>query len=368
MKLNLQELKHKISKTCLILIDKIVHFLKINKSSFFEYFVLLLILTFAIIIRINGLDFYSLDEDSFSIYTYSTTIYDHHNPYLRILTSDMIHNQKYPSYPPLYFYLGLIPLYFGYSSYPSWIFFMKIFFLIPVDFSIAILIFIILKKSPNTNPWFRVFAVYAWLVNRWALYIYTYALIDTFTIFFILLSLYYFYSQPEFSYFLLGVAIATKLFPILLLPLYLISHRPKRVYILLTYLFFAIMPFFLVSLPFIISSPEAYYRSMLFSATRHGDLKMRVIGPELMPFFGASGVNTRIPLIIAYLGFYCIHWKKAFNIYTFTTLGLLIWNLMNPNVYYQYWVWFIPFALILFGRIISTNASSDSNVEIPLSG
>jgi hypothetical protein len=36
---------------------------------------------------------------------------------------------------------------------------------------------------------------------------------------------------------------------------------------------------------------------------------------------------------------------------------------MNTVVFYQYWVWFIPFALILFGKTISTTTSSDSNDE-----
>jgi uncharacterized membrane protein len=280
----------------------------------------------------------------------------------------MILNDKYPTYPPLYFYFGLIPLYFGYSSYPSWIIFMKVYFLIPADFGIALLIFIILKRHATTKPWFGVFAVYVWLFNRWTLYVYAYGLIDTFTIFFILLSLYYFYSQPEFSSLLLGVAIAIKLFPIFLLPLYLISRRSKGVYRILAYLFLAVMPIFLVSLPYIIWSPEAYYKSLLFSATRLSDIVSKPIGRELMPLLGIHGVDTRYPLIIFYLGFYFLHWKKKFNIYVFTTVVLLLWNLMNTNVYCQYWVWFIPFALILVGKTISTYASSDSKAEITLSG
>ncbi len=336
----------------------------IPKTSIIEFLVLFFILIFAIIIRINGLDFYSDDADSFYIYTYSTAIFNYNNPYLRILDSDMIHNQKYATSPPLYFYLGMIPLYFGYSSYPSWIFFMKIFFLIPVDFGVAILIYIILKQSAN-NSWFRITAVFIWLVNRWGLYVYTYALIDTFTIFFILLSLYYFYSRPEVSSLLLGIAIATKLFPIFLLPFYLISHHQKGVYKLLKYVFFALIPLFLVSLPFIVLSiPEAYFKSLLFSATRQGDSSMKIVGPELMPFFGEEGVDTRIPLLISYLVLYLIHWKKVFNTYMFTTTGLLIWNLMNANVYAQYWVWFIPFALILIGKIIDTGALSNPVMQI----
>jgi hypothetical protein len=87
-----------------------------------------------------------------------------------------------------------------------------------------------------------------------------------------------------------------------------------------------------------------------------------------MPSLGVYGIDTRYLLILSYLGFYFVHWQKKFNIYMFTTLVLLLWNLMNANVFYQYWVWFIPFALILFGKTISTYVSPDSNVEITLSG
>ena len=366
MSINLQEkLKHKVSRVQLEKqIDKIVQHLTLNKSSFFVYFILFLVVIFSIYVHLNGLYVYSLDSDSYWIYNYTLAIHHNQNPYLRILNSDMIQNDKYPTYPPLYFYLGLISLYFGYSSYPSWIIFMKIYFLIPADFGVALLIFLILKKHLTTKPWFSMFAIYIWLFNRWTLYIYTFALIDTFTIFFILLSLYYFYSQPEFSSLLLGIAIATKLFPIFLLPLYLISHRSKSVYKILVYLFLAIMPVFFVSLPYIIWSPEAYYKSILFSATRQGDTITRLIGPQLIPSFGTCGVDTRYPLIISYLLLYFVHWKKNFNIYMFTTVGLLIWNLMNANVFYQYWVWFIPFALILFGKTIFRYGSSDSNAEL----
>jgi len=370
MKLNLQEkLKHKVSRAYLeTQINKIVQHLILNKSSIPVYLILFFIVILAIIVHINGLYVYSTESDNYWIYQYTLTIHNNKNPYLRILNSDMIRNDKYPTFPPLYFYLGLIPLYLGYSSYPSWIIFMKTYFLFPADFGIALLIFLILKRHSNAKPWFSVFAIFIWLFNRWTLYIYTYALIDTFTIFFILLSLYYFDSQPEFSSLLLGVSIAIKLFPIFLLPLYLISHRSKSVYRILAYLFLAIMPILLVSLPYLIWSPEAYYRSLLFSATRQGDKYYRLLGPELMPSFGYYGFDTRYPLIICYLGFYFVHWMKKFNTYMFTTAGLLIWNLMNTNVYPQYWIWFIPFALILFGLTIFTYTSSDSNSEISSNG
>jgi hypothetical protein len=86
-----------------------------------------------------------------------------------------------------------------------------------------------------------------------------------------------------------------------------------------------------------------------------------------MPSLGVYGIDTRYPLIISYLLLYFVHAKKNFNIYMFTTVVLLLWNLMNANVYYQYWVWFIPFALILFGKTIFTYVSSDGNSEIALS-
>lgn len=91
---------------------------------------------------------------------------------------------------------------------------------------------------------------------------------------------------------------------------------------------------------------------------------MSIVGPELMPFFGEAGIDTRIPLLISYLVLYVFHWKKMFNTYMFTTAGLLLWNLMNANVYAQYWVWFIPFALILLGKIIDTGALSDPVMQI----
>jgi uncharacterized membrane protein len=141
------------------------------------------------------------------------------------------------------------------------------------------------------------------------------------------------------------------------------SHRSRSVYKMLAYLFLAII---LVSLPYIIWSPEAYYKSLLFSATRQSDIISKPIGRELMPLLGIHGFDTRYPLIISYLGFYFLHWKKKLNIYMFTTVVLLLWNLMNANVYYQYWVWFIPFALILCGQIISTYTSSDSTEELTL--
>ncbi len=334
-----------------LLLGNLKQYLISNKSSLLIYFTLGLIFAFAIYIRINGLSYYQIWSDSYMLYIYSNEIFNGQNPYLRILSSDMIRNRKYPTYPPLYYYLGVIPLYFGYSSFPSWIVFTKLFFLIPTDFSIAILIFIILKNRTDINPWYGVLSVFIWFFNRPNLTTYFYALIDTFTIFFVLLSLYFFTSRPNFSYFLLGVAIAAKLFPVFLLPLYLITHRKKNIYTLLTYLFYALICVILVSLPYLIWNIEAYSRSLLFSATRaesgfsRGTLTMA-------PWIAEYNFLSRLPMLFAYFLLYYIHWKKQFDIYLFSAISFLIWPLLSPVVFTQYFVWFVPFALITFGMYL----------------
>ncbi|WP_287585466.1 glycosyltransferase 87 family protein [Candidatus Borrarchaeum sp.] len=330
------------------LLGNLKQYLISHKSSFLLYCTLGLIFAFAIYIRINGLGYYQRASDSFMLYTFSNEIFNGQNPYLRILSSDMIRNRKYPTYPPLYYYLGVIPLYFGYSSYPAWIVFTKLVFLIPTDFGIAVLIFIILKNRTDINPWYSVFSVFVWFFNRPNLSIYFYALIDSFTIFFVLLSLYFFTYRPNFSYFLLGVAIAIKLFPIFLLPLYLITHRKKNIYTLLAYLFYALICVILVSLPYLIWNIEAYYRSLLFSATR-AESRFSTATLTMAPWIEKYTFLSRLPMLFAYFLVYYIHWKKQFDIYLFSAISFLIWPLINPVVFNQYFVWFVPFALISFG-------------------
>ena len=88
MKLNIKEkLKHNDYRARLeIQIDKIVQHLIQNKSSFPLYFILLVIVVFAINVHLNGLYIFVPHADSYYIYTYTVAIFNDQNPYLRILS------------------------------------------------------------------------------------------------------------------------------------------------------------------------------------------------------------------------------------------------------------------------------------------
>ena len=91
-------------------------------SGFFKgdrkYFIFLAILIIAgavariPLFRFTGLESY---EDMFFTWMDSARIANGVNPYERILGSDMIRNRDYPTYLPLIYLVGTLPIVFGIS-------------------------------------------------------------------------------------------------------------------------------------------------------------------------------------------------------------------------------------------------------------
>ena len=69
----------------------------------------------------------------------------------------------------------------------------------------------------------------------------------------------------------------------------------------------------------------------------------------MAPWIAEYNFLSRLPMLFAFFLLYYIHWKKQIEIYLFAAISFLIWPLLSPVVFGQYFVWFIPFALISFG-------------------
>jgi uncharacterized membrane protein len=265
------------------------------------------------------------------------------NPYARILQGNMLDNDKYATYFPLFYLLSSLTQAAGLHTYADWIAFWRYVFLL-FHLGIGTLIFLIYGQK---QQWLLALAAAAlWLFNNWALTVSTIAHIDYIPLFFLILSLYLFERRQVLSLFCFGLSLALKQIAIFLLPLYLIwlwqaaRGEPVRETIRGALLITALPALF--SLPFLLWGPEAYVRSILFSITRHG-YSPYTAGTLLA---GSGGVISRAPLFLLLAAVYLLTWQKRPGRYLSAMLVMLVFTGISPVLFPQYMVWLIALVIL----------------------
>jgi 4-amino-4-deoxy-L-arabinose transferase-like glycosyltransferase len=181
--------------------------------------------------------------------------------------------------------------------------------------------------------------------------------VDAFVALFCLLSWYFYAAESErrslvLSALFLGLGVATKSVPILFLPLFLmgIGFWKKR----LLYILGAVVPAFVMTLPYYLATPESVMNYAVRYSSRFGSwgipLLLAVIQKRLswttldaaQQFYLHYG---KYILIIGLLLFYVTKARRLPFLGSFVGI-FSIFYCLAPGFGYQYLLWIVPFALL----------------------
>ena len=288
------------------------------------------------------------NQDIYYSYLEGKRLRDGKNPYARILDGDMLQNDKYATYFPVFYELSYVSQTLGLHSYYAWIAYWQVIF-VSFEFGIGLLLFLAL--ATRKLEWFGVLAAAFWLFNRWTLKVVEEYNLDFIPIFFMLLSLVLLPRRKWLSLFLFSLSLGFKQIAIFLAPLYLIwiwrSAPPRARWreLLLAGALIASVP--LVSaLPFLFWNAEGLVKSILFSATRFASNQFEI--PSLDEIMGWQGISARLVMLGLMAAVYFVAFKGLGKMYFAALLVMLIFLDYNSVLYSQYPAWVVPLVPLVF--------------------
>jgi uncharacterized membrane protein len=263
------------------------------------------------------------------------------NPYARILTSNMRQNQKYPTYFPLFYIFAYVTQKAGLKDFSEWL---SLWRYISLFFNLGIVSVIFYTLYSSRQILLGLFASLFWLFNRWTLNVALIAHIDFIPIFFLLLSLALFKKNKWLSLFVFSLSLAVKQIAIFLLPLYLIwfwksSNKVSTKDIFIAFMVILSIPV-LISLPFILWNAEAFFKSILFSATRFAEDHFDA--PSVDAYAGFIGIPAKLPMLFLMILVYIAAFQRRIGLYTSTLLTMFIFVFFNSVLFRQYMCWVVP--------------------------
>jgi uncharacterized membrane protein len=319
-----------------------VSILQINRQPY-ALFILALSLAFLPVLYAIFYHYDTEGQDVYYVWMEGKRIINGENPYARVLEGNMLSNNKYATYFPVFYWLSALTQLAGFRDYSTWILFWKIIF-DTAHAAIGLLIFWILRQQ---NVLLGLFGALFFWFNRWTIAIIRIADIDLVPLFFLLLSMYWFERRQKSSLLLFGLSLGLKQIGIFMLPVYLIwvwqrEASLKRVLIALL----LIGGITLVSAtPFVIWSPEGFVKSILFSATRRPESHFNILSLDAQ--FGLVGLPAKIPMVVLFLMLYAGVWQQAIRKFTAGLLTMTVFIDFNSVLFQQYLVWAAPFFPLL---------------------
>ena len=282
------------------------------------------------------------EQDIYYIFVEGSRLVEGVNPYERVLDGNMRQNDKYATYLPLFFLFSASAQLAGLDTFPAWLTFWRVVFLL---FNIGIGYLIFRICAARSQPLLGIFGALFWLFNRWTLLVTLIDHMDFIPLFVLLLSLSFVPRRFPLACILFGVSLAIKQIGIFALPLYLIwswqMAREDRVKHLLTASALILVVPLVVSLPFLIWNAEGFVRSILFSATRYPDDHFDA--PSLDALFGAYGIPAKSPMLLLLSLTYGMASLHRVPVFASMLLVMAAFFGFNSVLFRQYVVWFIPF-------------------------
>ncbi len=264
------------------------------------------------------------------------------NPYARVLAGDFLHNDKYATHLPLFYVTGGISHLAGLERFPEWIHFWRIVFA-GVALALGAFLFWI--------PWSRGHALLAGFTalffagSRWTVFVTFVAQVDFLPIACLVGSLYLLPRYPRAAWLAFGLSLAIKQIAIFVLPLFLVwawqtAGQRRARGVLRSLAWIALIPI-LVSVPFIVWGPEAFLRSILFSATRlpAGQLNAQSLDAML----GLVGLPAKVPMLALMALVYALAFFRRATRYQTVLLVLATFVGFNSVLYLHYPAWVVPF-------------------------
>lgn len=284
----------------------------------------------------------SVGDDIYYAWVEGRRILEGENPYARVLESDMLENDKYATYFPLFYLLSTLTQALGLAQYEAWIAFWQPIFLL---FHLATGVWLALLFRWQRQYLLSLVVLALWLAGNWVLHLNYLINFDAIPIFFLVVSLALLRRRPLLALLACSLSLALKQVAVFLLPLYLIwlwqdseGRRPARV--LWGAAALASLPL-LTSLPFLLWHAEGFVRSVLFSATRASSL-----GLTAGRVLDRGGLEARLPLLALLLAVYLLAWRRRTGRYTAAMLAMLAFISFNPVLFPQYLPWFLVLLLL----------------------
>ncbi|MBL7162416.1 MAG: hypothetical protein ISS57_07400 [Anaerolineales bacterium] len=283
------------------------------------------------------------DQDIYLVYKEGYNLLQGKNPYARAAeTTELRWNNELPTYLPVIYYGSWLTHLAGLQEIDQWLNVWRGVFLF-FNLCVAYLIFHIAHHRYHITT-LGIFGALFWLFNRWNLHVTTIYHFNFIPIFFLLLSLSLHSKHKITSYILFGLSLSIKHNAIFLIPIYLIwawqddeSQSIKNVVI--AGLSIAGIPL-IASLPFIITSPLGFTKSMLISLTRYPETHLGVLSLDAL--LGWVGFSAKIPLVIMVLLVYLLSWQRKLESFTAGLLIMLIFVNFHSVLFRHYLVWIIP--------------------------
>jgi len=269
------------------------------------------------------------------------------NPYeytIQTFEDTNLGNQGYAYFPVLLYIFTLLELAHRWllSSIPLFSLWK-----IPIvvgDVGVAILLYKILS---NKSFSLTLFALVCWFFNPYLMLTHNYTSLDSVVILFLLLSIYFFEKHEKLATVFFGLSIMTKVFPIILLPLFFLLAKKK-----LSFTLTCLGVFLLVSLPFL-SDINTYLRGSVFVNSdrfvqgrpflQYFSYKFSLDFIRVLPFelySLASIASGWLLTVVFYLR------KKITGLTTFLILPFLSFYFFTPVLNKTYLVWAIPILFI----------------------
>lgn len=260
-------------------------------------------------------------------------------------------------YPPLSIFLSALSRLIGTFTNTSFHIIVKI---LPnlADFASAFIIFKLLKKQ-KVKPLHAALWTSFFLVNPVSLIIdAAHGQLDSISSFLTILAIYFLSSRPKTSAFVLGLSIALKPNPLMLLPLFLftIAAKNRIKYALITF-----APLVLTLLPFLTDKPLQVIGNLLaysgvadfgYAAILRGIWFQDNANPNLPFTLTAQLLNASKILLLTGIVYLIVSFRKKKEIVG----SILTLYLLFITVYFgigaQYLSWIIPFAIILRQKMV----------------
>lgn len=312
-----------------------------------------------------------LSGDAHDIWQEGVRIFQGQDPYARMLTGDMLHNDNYPTYLPLMYLFSAALNLLGIRSFEGFLAIWRPLSLV-CHMGIGVLVYRAFRQRQTSMTGLVAAALV--FFSRWSMYLVESAQLEFATIFSFMLAVALLARFPRRAGLLMGLSLSIKFIGILLLPLLLLrrerqtnamadAHRPspssasfQRSSMLRLSFWVLLLPL-LISLPFLIWNPGAFVESLAFSITRlpagHPET-----GEAPVALFGLIGVRMLMGLLVA-LGWW-LYAKGRLAFWSASCVCLLAYTQLNPVVFTQYYLWLLVAVLMALAEGLHPSPSGGS--------
>lgn len=283
------------------------------------------------------------------------------NPYKRILSGDLLNNNKYATLMPLYYYTLYFFAYLGEFKLEG---FLDVFRDALFLSEVVISVYMYLAFKKRDNGWLGLLAVLLFLFNRWTLRGVRDVKQDFLALAFLIPSLFYLDTPNKkhnrIAYLLYGISLGIKHVGIFLLPVYFIKffnlkslktlfNFKKLDYkeLLLSVLLVSI-PTIGVAIPIMLDNFNSLFYSMLISLTRAPVSNGVEFGfAETLIFYDIGVKNNsiffyllpRLPFVLALLSSFVLYVSGKMTSYLYIASCMFIFVAFNPVLINHYFVW-----------------------------